>query len=291
MNILTLKDMSTKEINNILNLAEEFENGKKVDYKGEKIVANLFFEPSTRTHYSFDTAELRLGCKTLNFDAENSSLKKGETLYDTVKTFEAFGIDAIVIRHKQDEYYKQLVGKIKIPIINGGDGVCSHPSQSLLDLYTIKKEFGKFEGLNVAIVGDIKHSRVAHTNIEIMKRLKMNVYISGPEEFKENKYNYKPLDEIIDKMDIIMLLRVQFERHESGEKIKNQDEYTKYYGLNKKRVSQMKKTAIIMHPAPFNRGMEITDDIVECKKSRIFEQIKNGVFIRMALINMIFGDK
>lgn len=290
MNILTLKDMNIKQINEILDLAEEFEKGKKVNYQGEKIVANLFFEPSTRTHYSFDTAELRLGCKTLNFDAENSSLKKGETLYDTVKTFEAFGIDAIVIRHKKDQYYNELVGKIKIPIINGGDGVSSHPSQSLLDLYTIKKEFGNFKGLNIAIVGDIKHSRVAHTNIEIMKRLGMNVYISGPEEFKEKRYNYKKLDEIIDKMDIIMLLRVQFERHSDNLKITNQEEYTKYYGINNKRIKQMKKQAIIMHPAPFNRGMEITDDVVECKKSRIFEQVRNGVYVRMALINMILGE-
>lgn len=286
MNILNLKDMNIKQINEILDLAKEFEKGKKVNYQGEKIIANLFFEPSTRTHYSFDTAELRLGCKTLDFDVDNSSLKKGETLYDTVKTFEAFGIDAIVIRHKKDKYYNELVGKIKIPIINGGDGVSSHPSQSLLDLYTIKKEFGKFKGLNIAIVGDIKHSRVAHTNIEIMKRLGMNVYISGPEEFKENKYNYKKLDELIDKMDIIMLLRVQFERHSETLKIENKKEYTKYYGLNKKRIKQMKKQSIIMHPAPFNRGMEITDDVVECKKSRIFEQVKNGVYIRMALINM-----
>lgn len=285
MNILTLKDFSVEKINEILNLASEFEKGKKIDYKGEKIIANLFFEPSTRTHYSFDTAELRLGCKTINFDSSNSSLKKGETLYDTIKTFESFGVDGLVIRHKEDRYYEELIDKINIPIINGGDGVENHPSQSLLDLYTIKKEFGKFEGLNVAIVGDIVHSRVAHTNIEIMKRLGMNVYTSGPEEFRENKYNFKELDDIIESVDIVMLLRVQFERHNNKMKIAP-EEYTRNYGLDLQRVNKMKEKSIIMHPAPFNRGMEITDEIVECKKSRIFEQIKNGIYIRMALINM-----
>lgn len=288
MNILTLKDLSVEEIYQILDLAKEFENGKEVDYKGKKIIANLFFEPSTRTHYSFDTAELRLGCKTINFDSDNSSLKKGETLYDTVKTFEAFGIDGLVIRHKKDEYYKELIGNIKIPIINGGDGMENHPSQALLDLYTIRNEFGKFEGLNVAIVGDVKHSRVAHSNIEIMRRLGMNVYTSGPKEFKEEGFNYQELDSIIDKMDIVMLLRVQFERHEEKMSI-TPEEYTKSYGLNVERVKKMNKTSIIMHPAPFNRGMEITDEVVECDKSRIFTQVRNGVYIRMALLNMVLG--
>lgn len=288
MNVLTLKDFSTNEIEKILNLANEFENGKEIDYKGKKIVANLFFEPSTRTHYSFDTAELRLGCNTINFDSENSSLKKGESLYDTIKTFESFGVDALVIRHKEDKYYEQLVDKINIPIINGGDGVENHPSQSLLDLYTIKKEFGKLEGLNIAIVGDIKHSRVAHSNIEVMQRLGMNVYTSGPEEFSEEKYNFGKLEDIISKMDIIMLLRVQYERHNEQLAI-SPEEYNKCYGLNLENINKMKKTAIIMHPAPFNRGIEITDDVVECDKSRIFAQIKNGVFIRMALINIVLG--
>ena len=288
MNILNLKEMETKKIYEILDLAEEFEKGKQVDYKGKKIIANLFFEPSTRTHYSFDTAELRLGCRTMNFDASNSSIKKGETLYDTVKTFESFGIDGVVIRHTQNEYYKDLVDKIKIPILNGGDGSGSHPSQSLLDLYTIRKEFGKFEGLKIVIVGDIKHSRVAHTNIEIMKRLGMEVYISGPEEYQEPEYEFRKFDEIIEKVDIVMLLRVQHERHADNTDF-SEKEYNEKYGLNKNNVTKMKKNAIIMHPAPFNRGVEIADEIVECEKSRIFPQITNGVYIRMALLNMVLG--
>ena len=169
MNILSLDDFSVDEINQILDSANEFANGKEVDYKNKKVVANLFFEPSTRTHYSFEKAALNLNCKTMNFDETSSSTRKGETLYDTVKVFDMLGVDAIVIRHTQNEYYKQLIGKINAPILNGGDGTGNHPSQSLLDLLTIKREFGKFEGLKVAIVGDVKYSRVAHSNKKIME--------------------------------------------------------------------------------------------------------------------------
>ena len=200
-----------------------------------------------------------------------------------------FGVDAVVIRHKENEYYNQLVGKLNIPILNAGDGTGNHPSQSLLDLLTIRQEFGKFEGLKIVIVGDIKYSRVAHTNIEIMKKLGMEVYISGPEEYREEGYNYVELDDVIEKVDIVMLLRVQHERHENKMQIK-EEEYNKKYGLNKNRVNKMKEKAIIMHPAPFNRNVEITDDIVECSKSRIFKQVQNGVFVRMALINMVLGE-
>lgn len=284
MNILNLDDFSVEEINQILDLAEEFKNGKNVDYNGKKVISNLFFEPSTRTHYSFDMAALKLGCKTQNFDAGNSSLKKGESLYDTVKTFESFGTDALVIRHVENEYYKQLQN-IKIPILNAGDGTGNHPSQSLLDLLTIREEFGKFEGLKIVIVGDIMHSRVAHTNIKVMKRLGMTVYTSGPLEYKEEGYNYVDLDEIINQVDVVMLLRVQHERHQTNMQ-ETIEEYHKLHGLNKKRVEKMKEKAIIMHPAPFNRGVEIADDVVECEKSRIFKQVENGVYIRMAMLHM-----
>lgn len=284
MKILNLDDFTIEEIEKILDLAEEFKNGKSVDYKGKKVISNLFFEPSTRTHYSFDMAALKLGCKTQNFDAGNSSLKKGESLYDTVKTFESFGTDALVIRHVENEYYKQLQN-IKIPILNAGDGTGNHPSQSLLDLLTIREEFGKFEGLKIVIVGDIMHSRVAHTNIKIMQRLGMTVYTSGPAQYKEEGYNYVNLDEIIEQVDIVMLLRVQHERHVANME-ETIEEYHELHGLNKLRVEKMKEKSIIMHPAPFNRGVEIADDIVECEKSRIFKQVQNGVYIRMALIYM-----
>lgn len=283
MNLLKLSDLKIEEIKEILENASAFKSGKKkVNYNGEKVIANLFFEPSTRTHYSFDMAALKLGCKTMNFEAETSSMKKGETLYDTVKTFESFGVDAVVIRHREDEYYKQLEN-IKIPILNGGDGTKDHPSQSLLDLYTIKEEFGHFEGLKVLIVGDIKHSRVAHSNIKVMERLGMKVYTSGPEEFKDENLEFVDFDEYLPKVDIVMLLRIQLERHSEEMKI-DKNEYNKKYGLNKENVSKMKENAIIMHPAPFNRNVEITDDVVECSKSRIFKQIENGVFVRMAML-------
>lgn len=283
MNLLKLSDLKIEEIEEILENASAFKSGKKkVNYNGEKVIANLFFEPSTRTHYSFDMAALKLGCKTMNFEAETSSMKKGETLYDTVKTFESFGVDAVVIRHREDEYYKQLEN-IKIPILNGGDGTKDHPSQSLLDLYTIKEEFGHFEGLKVLIVGDIKHSRVAHSNIKVMERLGMKVYTSGPEEFKDDNLEFVNFDEYLPKVDIVMLLRIQLERHSEEMKI-DKNEYNKKYGLNKENVNKMKENAIIMHPAPFNRNVEITDDVVECSKSRIFKQIENGVFVRMAMI-------
>lgn len=284
MNILNLDNFSVQEINEILDIAEEFRNGKELDYKGRKVISNLFFEPSTRTHYSFDMAALRLGCRTQNFDAGNSSLKKGESLYDTIKTFESFGTDALVIRHVDNEYYKQLEG-IKTPILNAGDGTGNHPSQSLLDLLTIRQEFGKFEELKVVIVGDIKHSRVAHTNFKVMQKLGMEVYTSGPLEYKEEGYNYVELEQILDKVDVVMLLRVQHERHETKMQ-ETVNEYHKLYGLNKERVAKMKDNAIIMHPAPFNRGVEIADDIVECEKSRIFKQVENGVYVRMAMIYM-----
>jgi len=288
MNILKLANLEIKEIEELLKSATAFKSGKKkINYNGEKIIANLFFEPSTRTHYSFETAELKLGCKTIDFAPESSSMKKGETLYDTVKTFESLGVDAVVIRHREDEYYKQL-NNIKIPILNGGDGTKDHPSQSLLDLYTIKEEFGHFEGLKVLIVGDIKHSRVAHSNIKVMERLGMKVYTSGPEEFKDEELEFVNFDEYLPQVDVVMLLRIQLERH--NEKINiDAKSYNKKYGLNVENVSKMKEKAIIMHPAPFNRNVEISDDVVECSKSRIFKQIENGVFVRMAMIEKVLS--
>ena len=284
MNILKLADLDLKEIEEILDLAASFKSGnKKINYNGEKIIANLFFEPSTRTHYSFEVAELKLGCKAIDFTAETSSIKKGESLYDTVKTFESLGVNAVVIRHKEDEYYKKLKN-INIPIINGGDGTKDHPSQSLLDLYTIKEEFGHFKGLKVLIVGDIKHSRVAHSNIKVMQRLGMEVYTSGPKEFKDDDLEFVNFEEYLPKVDVVMLLRIQLERHESALNI-NKEEYKKKFGLNNENVIKMKENSIIMHPAPFNRNVEISDDVVECSKSRIFKQMENGVYVRMAMIN------
>ena len=289
MSIVNLNDLSLEEINGLLDEAIAFKQGKKVDYHQEKVIANLFFEPSTRTHYSFDMAAGNLGCRTQNFEASNSSLTKGETLYDTCKLFESIGCSALVIRHNQDDYYKQLEG-LNIPILNAGDGKGNHPSQSLLDLMTIKEEFGHFEGLKIVIVGDVKHSRVAHSNYDIMQRLGMEVYTSGPLEYKEEGYNYIDFDEIIEEADIVMLLRVQHERHQAGEAF-SKENYHQNYGLNQARYQKMKDHAIIMHPAPVNRDVEIADELVESDKSRIFTQMANGVYVRMAMIHKVLEDE
>lgn len=285
-NLFTLSDLGVQEINNILEEAIAFKNGKEYnDLKGKKVV-NLFFENSTRTHYSFIKAEQNLQMIDTNFNAEASSVKKGESLYDTIRTFEALGYDALVVRHPQNRYFEQLED-IRIPIMNGGDGTGNHPTQSLLDLMTIKEEFGTFEGLKVTIVGDIRHSRVAHTNIEVMKRLGMEVYISGPEEFDDKSSEYIPFDQAVKEMDVIMLLRVQYERH-GYQMTLQKDEYLEHFGMTMHRVNQMKPNAIILHPAPFNRKTEIDDDVVECEKSRIFPQMTNGVFVRMAVLKRAF---
>ncbi len=286
--LLTLKSLSNEQIHDILTYAISLKEGLEVSYEGKKF-STLFFENSTRTHYSFVAAMMNLGIKVIDVNVTGSSVNKGESLYDTVKTFEALGVDGVVIRHSQDEYFKELEG-INIPIFNGGDGKTNHPTQSLLDLMTIYEEYGHFEGLKCCIIGDISHSRVAHTNITVMKQLGMDVYVSGPEEFNDNSAPYLTIDEAIKTCDVIMLLRVQFERHSENMSMTN-EEYHKEFGLTLERVNMMKDNAIIMHPAPVNRGVEIASDVVECEKSRIFKQMTNGVYVRMAVISMVLDGK
>ncbi|MDD6387667.1 MAG: aspartate carbamoyltransferase catalytic subunit [Bacilli bacterium] len=284
-NFLTLDDLSEKEILKLVKDALLFKKNEiECDLKG-KIIANMFFENSTRTQYSFNTAEEKLGMKVITFNPATSSLNKGESFYDTVKTFESFGIDGMVIRHTNNEYYKELKN-IKSVLINAGDGTGNHPSQSLLDLVTIYEQFNKFDNLNIAIVGDILHSRVAHGNLKVMERLGMNTYISGPKEFMDNSSNFIPFKDAITEMDIIMLLRIQRERN--AVKSMSDSEYLENYGLTMDKVNAMKKDAIIMHPAPFNRNVEIADDVVECPKSKIFTQMNNGVYARCSILNHCF---
>lgn len=280
--LLSLKHLETQEI---LDLLEQSENIKNIGGMRlpDKVVANLFFEPSTRTHNSFIMAEKKMGIQEINLIPEISSLKKGESLYDTVRTFESIGVDAVVIRAKEERYYEEFYGKMDIPVINGGDGSGDHPTQSLLDLLTIKEEFGEFKGLKILMVGDIKYSRVANSNIDIMRRLGMTVCLCAPEEFKKEETGFCSLDGVIQDMDIVMMLRVQHERHEHTFSL-SAKEYNARYGLNRERVERMRKNAIIMHPAPFNRGWEIESDVVECERSRIFKQMENGVYVRMAVL-------
>lgn len=288
--LLTMKDLTDEEILDILNDAKAFSYSRsdwQLPVSDQVLTANLFFEPSTRTHYSFVSAEKQLGLKTVDFQAESSSVTKGETLYDTVKTFESVGYQLLVIRHPQDEYFKELEG-ISIPIINAGDGKGNHPSQCLLDLLTIYQEFGHFDGINVLICGDVAHSRVAASDKEALERFHANVRFAGPKEWEREGYPFSDFDESIEWADVVMLLRIQRERGATLQSLSD-EEYLSQYGLTKERYNRMKDHAIIMHPAPVNRGVEIDTDLVESEKSRIFKQMHNGMLVRKAMIKRALG--
>lgn len=291
--MLTTADLTVEKINSLLIAAEEFSKGKVLKPTKEIYVSNLFFEDSTRTKTSFDIAERKLGLQVVPFDVTSSSVNKGESLYDTVKTLQSLGVNLLVIRHKQDKFYKELK-EIDLPIINGGDGTGNHPSQTLLDLMTIHQEFGKFKGLKIGIVGDVKHSRVANSNAVALRKLGAKVYFSGPEKwFDEGAIingTYLSIDDLVKEVDVLMLLRIQHERHDEKMKI-SLTNYHKKFGLTLEREKTMKKNAIIMHPAPINRGVEILDDLVESPRSRIFQQMRNGVFARMAILKDALESK
>jgi aspartate carbamoyltransferase catalytic subunit len=291
--LLSTNGLEVEDIYQILTDARRFAEGSTWLPKSQLFVANLFFEASTRTKCSFEVAERKLGLNVIPFEVETSSVQKGETLYDTVKTLEAIGLNALVIRHPQDRYFEDLVGKVNIPILNGGDGCGHHPTQSLLDLMTIQQEFGTFTGLKVTIIGDIRHSRVAHSNADTLTRLGAEVIFSGPKEWFDcenlSTYQYVEIDEAIAEADVVMLLRVQHERH-SIKGIFSEEDYHQQYGLTVKREKLMKTGSIIMHPAPFHRNVEIADSLVECERSRIFKQMANGVYIRMAALKRSLGS-
>lgn len=289
--LLSMEHLSTEEIMRILETAIAYKNGKALPSFAGKSVSNLFFENSTRTKLSFEMAEHKLGLHSIPFEVATSSISKGETLYDTCKTLEAIGVDVLVIRHTENEYYRGLSG-LNIPVINGGDGSGSHPTQSLLDLMTIYEEFGRFEGLNVVIAGDILHSRVARSNQQALTKLGANVFFSGPKEWQDKSINtpYIEMDEAIAICDVVMLLRVQRERHTVEGDLRGIN-YNSMYGMNTERLARMKPNAIIMHPAPINRGVEIMDELVECDRSRIFPQMTNGVYVRMSVLNTILGGE
>lgn len=288
--MLTTTDLTKEQILKILEEAILFSKGKSVKVQGQVFASNLFFEDSTRTKTSFDVAERRLGLEVVPFDVTHSSVNKGESLYDTVKTLENIGVNLVVIRHKQNEFFKEL-NNIAIPVINGGDGTGNHPSQTMLDMLTIYQEFGNFEGLKVAMVGDVKHSRVANSAYDALQKLGATVWFSGPKEwFDKETENFRKLDDLVSEVDVLMLLRIQHERH-STEFPYSKDEYHQQFGLTKEREQKMKETAIIMHPAPINRGVEIDTDLVECTRSRIFKQMENGVYARMAILKNALENK
>lgn len=280
----TMDDLTNEEIFELIEEAISFQQGRQWTPEKQTFVANLFYESSTRTKCSFEVAERRLGLHVLPFEVGTSSVNKGESLYDTAKTLQSLGVNALVIRHPEEKYFEQL-HTVEAAIINGGDGCGHHPTQSLLDLMTIYQEYGGFQGLKVTIIGDIRHSRVARSNAEVLKRLGTEVEFVAPPEWEDKSLSdasYISMEEAIEKSDVVMLLRIQHERHLEKENVV--DEYHQQYGLTIEREKQMKPTSIIMHPAPINRGVEIASELVECERSRIFKQMENGLYMRMAVL-------
>ena len=284
--LLGLKNLSQSEIQAILDRASYYENhaSKTHDLFNKKFVANMFFENSTRTRTSFEVAEKRLGTEVINFSAAASSVEKGESIYDTVRTLESMGIDAGVIRLKPIGLLEEIAQKVKVPLINAGDGNNEHPTQALLDLYTMQKHFNTLKGLNVSIIGDILHSRVARSNLYALKKFGANVKFCAPNNMQAPNLDveYVSMEDAI-KADVVMMLRVQLERHESG-MLKSAEAYRANYGLTVERAATMHKHAIIIHPAPVNRDVEIDSELVEASNSKIFPQMANGVPIRMAVV-------
>lgn len=288
-NIVKMDNLTNEEVYSLVKRGLELKNGEKPILRNDIYVANLFFENSTRTKHSFEIAEHKLGLNVINFETSTSSINKGESLYDTCKTLESLGCNLLVIRHSENEYYNRLKS-LSIPIISGGDGSGEHPSQCLLDIMTIYEHFGIIEGLSVLIVGDIKNSRVARSNYNMLTRLGANVRFSCPDIFRDDTLGeVVNFDEVIDEIDVCMLLRVQHERHEGDIKF-SKEEYNKNYGLSVERYNKLKENAIVMHPAPINRGVEIIDELVEAEKSVIFKQMTNGMYMRQAMLEKVISD-
>lgn len=296
-NLVSAQQLDSENVLHKINLALAFQNNLQIKLRRPVFAMNLFFENSTRTHTSFEMAEQRLGLGVISFQPSSSSMTKGESLLDTLKTVEAIGVDLAVVRHSQNAYYEPiLAADLELSLINAGDGSGEHPSQSLLDMMTIYQEFGHFDGLKIGIIGDIAHSRVARSNAELLTRLGAQVVFAGPdswfpEEFKQFG-SHMAIAELVVKADVLMLLRVQHERlSDEMEEGFDASEYHQRFGLTAARVDQMKPQAIIMHPGPVNRGVEIDSDLVESPHSRIFKQMSNGMFMRMAIITDILAAK
>lgn len=295
-NFTNLNLLSNEELAGLIQMALAYKHGELAISEEKHYITNLFFESSTRTQSSFQMAEQRMGWKVIQIDPENSATgKKGETLADMMKTLGSIGVEAVVMRHSQNDWYEELLAEhspLMPKLINAGDGSGQHPSQSLLDLMTIYEEFGHFEGLNVRIIGDLSHSRVAHSNAEILQRLGANVTFAGPAEWYPADFDrfghWVSMDEDVENLDVMMMLRVQHERMATAENVQfSKEQYHAAFGLNKERYARLNDDAIVMHPAPVNRDVEIADELVEAEKSRIFKQMTNGVFARMAILTML----
>lgn len=263
--------------------------------KGKSVIT-LFFENSTRTRVSFELASKYLGATAANISASGSSVAKGETLIDTVKTIDAMAADVIIVRHSESGA-PQLISKyVDASIVNAGDGMNEHPTQALLDMMTIVEKKNKIDGLKVAIVGDVKHSRVARSNIYGLKTMGAEVVLAGPTTLMPSHLEdlgvkaYNDVEKAVEGADVVMGLRIQLERQKKG-LFPTVREYTKYFGINERRLKLAKPDAILMHPGPVNRGVELTADIVDGESSAINEQVTNGVCIRMAVLNRIVNGE
>ena len=295
--LVGLDELSSDEIVHILDTALSFQEVstrsiKKVPALRGKVVALLFFEDSTRTRMSFELAASRLSADTVFLSGKGSSASKGETTLDTVRNVEAMGVDAFVIRHSQSGAPHQLAGKVGVPIINAGDGQHEHPTQALLDIFTIRQRLGTLEGVKVAIVGDIAHSRVARSNIIGLRKLGAEVVVVGPPTLVPSTITAMgceishSLDDILGEVDVINMLRIQFERFSSN-LFPSLREYSSLFGLNADRLAQCRKNVLIMHPGPINRGVELTSEVADGPNSCILQQVTNGLAVRMAVLYLV----
>ena len=303
--LLSINDLSHSDVLSILSTAAELEKitdgpTKKLPTLRGRTVVNLFFEDSTRTRISFETAAKRLSADVINFSAKGSSVSKGESLKDTAQTLQAMGADAVVIRHGSSGAAQRLAdsGWISATVINAGDGTHEHPTQALLDAFTISKRFpdrkGDLTGLKVAIVGDILHSRVARSNVLLLTKLGAHVTLIAPPTLLPVGVESWPvdvtynMDESLELFDVVMMLRIQLERM-TNFFIPSEREYSRRYGLNEDRLRRMKTEAIVMHPGPMNRGLEISASSADSGRSVIIDQVGNGVLTRMAVLYLLLG--
>jgi len=298
--LLGIEPLTPEEITLILDTAEGFKEVserpvKKVPALRGQLVINLFMEASTRTRVSFEIAEKRLSADTLNFAASGSSVEKGETLIDTAQNLMAMAPDMIVIRHKYPGAPKMLAERLPASIINAGDGSHEHPTQALLDAFTIRERLGRLQGVNVSVIGDIAHSRVVRSNIHLLTKMKANVTLAAPPTLLPAQVErmgarvVHSLDEAIENADVIMMLRIQLER-QGKLSFPSLREYYNTFGLTRERLKKAKRDVMIMHPGPMNRGVEIASDVADDPaRSVILEQVTNGVAVRMAVLYLLGG--
>ncbi|WP_073615727.1 aspartate carbamoyltransferase catalytic subunit [Desulfopila aestuarii] len=299
--ILGLAQMTADDILHVINTARSFKEIsarpiKKVPTLRGKTIINFFFEPSTRTRLSFEVAAKRMSADTFNISASTSSATKGETLIDTARNLQAMAPDVIIIRHSSSGAPQLLAKNVDAAIINAGDGTHEHPSQGLLDIMTILEHKGSLEGLKIAIVGDIAHSRVAGSDIIGFNRLGANVHLAGPATFMPadaDQLGVTVCEDVRDAVrdaDVVMALRIQKERQKDP-LIPSLREYSTFYGINNKMLQLAKDDVVVMHPGPINRGVEMSPDVADGKRSVILEQVTNGVAVRMALLYLVMGGE